>query len=405
MRRLRVLHIIPSLSPERGGPSAALPLMARALVTHGVEVTVVTTDDDGPVRRRHDVRLGEPLTCEDGATYLYFPRQLSFYTVSWPLRQWLSKHIREFDVVHIHALFSFSSTVAARLARRAGVPYVIRPLGVLNRWGIANRRRVLKQFSLRYVELPILCHAAAIHYTSRREQEEAAAAHPVISGLRAEVIPLPIEIHPPSKNVAVADFLAGWPMGGGRQVILFLSRIDEKKGLDLLLPAFAQVQQSIPEALLVIAGSGNPEYIKRLHEQAAELKIAEQIVWTGFLEGAAKSAAFAASTVFVLPSYSENFGIAAAEALAAGVACVLSENVAVAEKLEHAAAGVVVPCKVTAIADGIEQLLRDSKKRSELGANARSFVARRFSMESVGSVMAALYRSLAQTAAKDIGHE
>src|SRR6266404_1715192 len=146
---MKVLHVIPSVGALRGGPSVAVRTMARGVSEQGVTVHVVTTDDNG--RGRLAVPYGRPVV-EDGFTCWYFRRQTRFYTVSWPLCRWLARHAADYDLIHIHALFSFATTVAAFWAARRGVPYVVRPLGTLNTWGIENRRALLKQVSLRLVE-------------------------------------------------------------------------------------------------------------------------------------------------------------------------------------------------------------------------------------------------------------
>src|SRR5256714_2353929 len=247
---LRVLHVIPSVSPTQGGPSFALPLFTSAIAQQGATVTVATTDDDRPGSRL-DVPLNEFVPGKGGATYIYFRKNTEFYKISRGLGRWLRRHVGEYDVVHIHALFSFASFAAARAARRAGVPYIVRPLGVLNRWGLENRRRFVKRWSLKTIELPILRGAAAIHYTAEAERTEAAAAHPDIASLRSAVIPIPVE---PTPSTRAMDIQTRFPITAGRRVILFLSRLDRKKGIELLLSAFQELRQEFPDALLVIAG-------------------------------------------------------------------------------------------------------------------------------------------------------
>src|SRR5881394_2386304 len=167
---MRVLHVIPSLSLKHGGPSVALPAIADALMRKGAEVTIATTDDDGPGKHL-SVPLGIPVMLASGARCFYFRKTTEFYKVSRSMLRWLRGHVHEFDVLHIHALFSFCSIAAARIASRQHVPYVVRPLGVLNRWGMENRRPALKQLSLRFLDLPALRRAASIHFTSGRERE------------------------------------------------------------------------------------------------------------------------------------------------------------------------------------------------------------------------------------------
>ena len=113
---MRALHIIPSLSPSSGGPSFALPAIAHSLHSHGVEVHVVTTDDDGPGRRMVGIPLEHEMPQNGGWTVRYFSKQTEFYKVSLPLRRWLSAHVADYDIVHVHALFSYASLVGARAA-------------------------------------------------------------------------------------------------------------------------------------------------------------------------------------------------------------------------------------------------------------------------------------------------
>src|SRR5687768_10444085 len=165
--------------------------MVRGLSEAGVHVDVVTTNDDGP-RRRTAVPLHRPVT-RDGFTGFYFAKQTDFYKVSLPLARWLRQHVSDYDLIHIHALFSFACSAAAFSARRLGVPYIIRPLGVLNHWGTEHRRPWLKALSFRFIEGRILRGAAAVHYTSSQEQDEA-QAHGVHSP--AALIPLGIDLAP-----------------------------------------------------------------------------------------------------------------------------------------------------------------------------------------------------------------
>src|SRR5690242_5295549 len=103
---MKILHVIPSVGPLRGGPTVMIRTLTRALVEAGMTVDVATTDDNGP--GRVSVVLEQPLT-EDGVTYLYFRRQTTFYSFSWPLTRWLCRHVVDYDLVHIHALFSYPS--------------------------------------------------------------------------------------------------------------------------------------------------------------------------------------------------------------------------------------------------------------------------------------------------------
>jgi glycosyltransferase involved in cell wall biosynthesis len=366
--------------------------MAQALQACGVQVTIVTTDDDGP-GCRSEVSTGRLIRDGYGVDWIWFRKQSEFYKYSSSLGRWLRLHVGEFDLVHIHALFSYSSVAAAKAAYRAGVPYVVRPLGVLNQWGMQNRRRALKRLSMRWIERTILRRAAAIHFTSERERSEALTADPVVGSARAAVIPLPIEL--PDKREADAElFLDKYPQARRRDLILFLSRIDQKKGVELLVHAFAEVRRTRATALLVIAGDGDAAYRKVLENLAERLGVSEAMIWTGFVGGREKAAALAAASIFVLPSYSENFGIAAAEAMAAGLATIVCEGVAIAEYAKDRGAAVVVKPDASAIARSVERLLADPELQAIVAESGRALVKECFSLSSVGRELRDLYDSI-----------
>jgi glycosyltransferase involved in cell wall biosynthesis len=374
----KILHVIPSVGPQRGGPSFLMRTLARGLSQEGLEVHVATTDDNGPGRL--SVPLGRPQQ-EDGATFWYFPRQTRFYTFSWPLTGWLARHVREFDLVHIHALFSYASLPAALLARRAGVPYIVRPLGTLNRWGIANRRPWLKRLSFRLMESRILAGAAGIHYTSEQELEEARDL-----GVSANPLIVPNAVDLPARELP--------PQRAAGQTILFLSRFDRKKGIDLLLAAFAQLRTRFPQATLILAGSGAPACIQSLRHEAERLGIASAVTWPGFLAGEAKWTALSDADVFVLPSYSENFGIAAVEALACGCPVVVSDQVGIHREIARAEAGLVTPCRVDALAEALASVLADAALRRRLRENGLRLASQQFSLAAVSRKLVETYAAV-----------
>jgi glycosyltransferase involved in cell wall biosynthesis len=386
---MKVLHVIPSLAPADGGPSFALPLIARELRRAGTDIDVAATAGDKEAALLNG-DLARPVSRDD-VNYFYFRRQTEFYKVSRPLTRWLGRHIRDYDLVHIHALFSYSAYTAANLAIKNRVPYVVRPLGVLNRWGMQNRRRLLKRLSFRLIERRILANAAAIHYTSRQEKLEAEQAGATTMSV---VIPLGVDTSVFQRETSAARFYERFPAAERRQIILFLSRIDPKKGLDILLRAFADVRRVHPASLLVVAGEGESEFVAGLKKLAVELSIAEQVLWTGFIGGDEKAAAFRAASVFALPSYSENFGLAVVEAMASGLPCVVSDQVGVAPDVEEFQAGSVVPCEAAALASALERLLADEDLRRRFGENAVSLVAERFSIEATTRSLMRLYSNV-----------
>jgi glycosyltransferase involved in cell wall biosynthesis len=384
--------VIPSVSPLRGGPSVAVRAVARSLVQAGIEVHVATTDDNG--NGRLEVPQSVPVK-EEGISYWYFPRQTHFYTFSWPLTRWLEEHVREYDLVHIHALFSYAAIPAAYWAARCKIPYIVRPLGVLNRWGMENRHPWLKTISFKLIERRILAGAAAVHFTSDQECLEAAELG---ISQNSVVIPNAVEIPEDANHFARGRFRSRHPGLADRLIILFLSRLDPKKGLDILLPAFGQVRVRHPRAALVVAGNGEPALTAHLQQEAVRLRIGSDIFWAGFLSGAEKWAALADADIFVLPSYSENFGVAVVEAMACGLPVIVSDQVGIHREIAAAQAGLAVPCRVTALTEALTQLVADTEMRSRMGANGRHLARSEFSLEAVTDALIRLYTAICKPA-------
>jgi glycosyltransferase involved in cell wall biosynthesis len=380
---MKVLHVIPSVSAVHGGPSRAIVDIEHALATRGIEVTTVTTNDDGDARTL-PLPCGVPLATPC-ATRWYFPRSTVFFKVSIALGRWLRDNVAAFDLVHAHALFSFAPVVAAVLARRAGVPYVLRPLGVLAPYGMTRRHPLLKKLSFALIERRLIESASAMHFTSSSEQAEVEALGLKCNGV---LIPLGIDLGGSARSAVERR------KQGNAFTLLFLSRIDPKKNIEGLLQALQIVLLRNLDVTLNIAGDGAPQYVEILQSLARHLAIADHVNWLGYLEGNRKSDALAAASAFVLPSYSENFGIAVAEALAAGLPCLVSRGVALADQIENAGAGIVVGTSPADVAAGIESMLSNEHAMTAMSVAARTLATSAFSIETMGARLEALYRDI-----------
>ena len=183
--------------------------------------------------------------------------------------------------------------------------------------------------------------------------------------------------------------------------ILFLSRLDPIKGLDLLLAAFARVLTARPNLALVIAGEGAPAYQTQLRQQVRALALEQGVIFTGFLRGERKLAALADCDAFVLPSYSESFGVAVVEAMACRKPVLITDQVAIHREIANAEAGIVVPNTIDALADGLAALLNDPTAKRRMGSNGYRLIVERFEISRTVEQLLTCYRTLARSSSAE----
>jgi glycosyltransferase involved in cell wall biosynthesis len=385
MSTLRVLHVISSLSRLRGGPSVVVHNMLEALGRRGVAAEAVTTDDDGGPARL-DVPLDRFVEFQ-GQRVRFFPRQTLKYAYSAPLRHWLRANIRGYDIVHTHELFTFAPLAAARLARLARIPYLMTPHGALDTWGMRNKSRLVKAASIRLVEGPLLASASAVNFMTALEQSRA-ARHQL--SFRPLVLPAGIvDPEPPQVNtVEPIDALAG----ERRPVLLFLARIHPIKCADALLRAFAGLEDR--DSVLVIAGGGDPPLLDSLRHLARELEIDERVKWLGFAGAAGKRWLLSRATLFVLPSISENYGIAAVEAMQAGLPVVVTAGCGLADFVTRHGAGIVTDGSVATLRSALAALLANKEVARGMGAAGRRAARQELSLDAFGERLETSYRRL-----------
>jgi glycosyltransferase involved in cell wall biosynthesis len=255
-----------------------------------------------------------------------------------------------------------------------------------------NRRPWLKRISFPLVEKRILVHAAVVQYTSMQEQYEAEALGVPTRGV---VIPNAVEQAPANTEALVGCFHARYPQWSGRILVMFLSRLDHKKGLDILLPAFADAHRSELRLALVIAGAGSSEIESQIRHDAVRLGIERDVVWTGFIQGEEKWTLLAAADIFALPSYSENFAVSVVEAMSTGVPVIISDRVGIHHEITARTAGLVTPCNRKALAHALLTLARDGEARRQMGMHGRQLARERFSPTAVSRQLVALYDDIA----------
>lgn len=377
---MRILHVVPTYLPavRYGGPIRSVHGLCAGLARRGHDVHVLTTNVDGS--GVSPVPIGTPVRL-DGVSVTYFRTGLGRRIYRSPdMGVELERAASTFDVVHIHAVFLWPTTAAAAAARRSGIPYVLSPRGMLVPELIDRKSSMIKRAWIALFDRRNLAAAAAIHVTSALEEE--AIRRLGLPAREFAIVPNGVDVELDSGDVAVApmDDVPG-------PIVLFLGRINWKKGLDRLIPAVARV----PGAQLVVVGNDEENYLPAVRELAIRHGVADRMHVLGPLDGARKWKAFAAADVFVLPSYSENFGIAALEAMAAGTPVILTPEVGLASIVAETGAGLVVDGEPEKIAAAIARLLGDAPLRQRMGEAGRDAAARQFSWDAIAGRMEQIY--------------
>jgi glycosyltransferase involved in cell wall biosynthesis len=383
---MRVVQIIPSISLVYGGPSQMVLGLSAALAAAGVDVTILTTNSNGDNGQPPlNVPLNIPVE-QDGYQIRYFScSPFRRYKFSLPLLQWLAKHAAEFDIAHIHALFSPVSTAAAWVARSQNLPYILRPLGTLDPADL-KKKKLLKKLYGWLLERPNLAGAAGIHFTSTLEAQVSERFGVVTKDL---IIPLGVKfLKTDISPVSAAQ--SSVPQ------ILFMSRIDPKKGLNLLLPALEKLVAEGLNFNFILAGSNpqDPGYEAQISQWIKSSNLSDRTTITGFVSGKEKAELLQNADLFVLPSYYENFGIAVAEAMAAGIPVVISQGVYIWEEVEKAAAGWVTNLEINALSETLRLALQDAGERQRRGKNGQQYAQTSYSWQAIAQQTIQVYRRI-----------
>lgn len=382
---MRLLHVVPTYLPalRYGGPIRSVHALCRALAAQGHVADVFTTNVDGP--GNSDVPLERPVDLEGvSVTYFGSPMLRRLYW-SPAMQRALRTRIADYDLVHIHAIYLWPTAMAARVARNHGLPYVVSPRGMLVPELIRRKNRWVKEAWLRLVDRSNLEHAAAVHTTSAIEANHLASFG--WSLRRVVTVPHGVD-DPPSfcgqpLSPDVSAAIAGAPP------ILAFGRISWEKGLDRLLEALPRV----PNMRLVIAGDDGG-HAATLAEKARLFRVDKRVtIIARQVGGADKEALFAAAAVFAMTSLSENFGLAAFEAMRRSLPVLTVPDVGMAEIVREAKAGVVVAPSPEGIAGGLEALLADRAASREMGQRGRARVVAEYGWDAIATRMSAVYQS------------
>jgi glycosyltransferase involved in cell wall biosynthesis len=382
--QLKVLVVVPALSPVYGGPSFSSIGLAEALGRRGLRVDVVTTNAAGP----HDLPV-EPYQWFDESTYRlqYFPRWTRFEAKLSPaLMRWLFRHVADYDIVHGMSVFNFPSYAYCEACRWREVPHIVHPQGMFEPWAMSNKGWKKRAY-FRWLNEPQLQSANVIHCLTSHEAESIAAL-----GVRVPKVIVPNGIAFDSMVKGdTSSFLRRYPQLANKTRLLFLHRIDPKKGLDILAQSFGRLHNRFPNAHLIIAGPDPTGYWSTA--SAFFESCASAVTYTGMLTGQEKADALAAADLFVAPSYSEGFSMSVLEAMAAGLPSVITTGCNFPEAAK-ANVALEVPIDATAFAEALSSLIENLPVAREMGKRAREFIFQNYTWDQAAKKTHEVYTAI-----------
>jgi glycosyltransferase involved in cell wall biosynthesis len=381
---MKVLIVIPAVGLVYGGTSKVVFELAQALGDRNLQVDVVTTNANGSTNLEVPLCTWQP---EKSYRIQYFPRwRLNEYKFSYSLTTWLFQHVGGYDLVHTISLFTYPVAIAHWLCQLKKIPYIASPHGMLDPWALGYKAWKKKAYYT-LIERPILCKASTIQMLSQAEAE----------GIHSLRLPTPLAIIPNGVHrrdfEALPDpelFYQNFPSLRSKTLILFLGRIDPKKGLDLLASAFAQIHAQFPETHLVVAGPDNTGFLSTAQSYFEQAGCLKAVTFTGMLTGALKHATLAAVRLYVAPSYSEGFSMSVLEGMASGLPCIFTTGCNFPEAAIANAAD-VVEIDAEAIAKAMRRRLVDSEAAKALGQRAHQFILQHYTWDQIAGKLHQAY--------------
>ncbi|MBD2364218.1 glycosyltransferase [Anabaena minutissima FACHB-250] len=387
---MKILHIIASVTKVRGGTSQAVLDMVGALRANNVDAEIATTNDDG------DNLLDVPL--QKCIEYQHLPiwffqrfspniRAVREYAFSSQLTQWLWQNMAKYELVHVHALFSYPSTIAMSIARSQNIPYIVTAHGLLCKWSLQQSTRK-KQTYLKLIERANLNGSQNIHFTSQKEQQEVSHL-----GFKAPNFVLPLGISLPN-NISDARYRLRQKLNipVDEPVILFLSRLHHKKGLDYLIPALAKLAHH--RFTFILAGSGTPSYEAEIESLLISHGLCDRTRIVGFVEDETKDIFMQGSDLFVLTSHSENFAVSVLESLAVGVPVLVTPGVALASVVKENELGYVPDMNVLAITNALEDYFNSPQLAKKMGDHAQKLISNNYTWNHISNQLIEKYNQI-----------
>lgn len=372
---MKILHILSSADPKSGGPIEGVRQLTQEGNTRGWQNTLVTLDNPAVLQEISFPATIHALGSAELGNYGYSPK----------LVPWLLANAQQYDVVVAHGLWQYQGYATRKAMQKLNKPYWVQTHGMLDPWfkHAYPLKHLKKWLYWPWADYRVLRDAQAVLFTCEEEKRLASQSFWLYQA-NAEVIKYGTSTPPTTVEIFKQRFFNRYPHLQNKRIILFLSRIQEKKGCDILIEAFAKVVAQQPDLHLVMAGPDQTSWQATLQALATKLNVADKITWTGMVSGDDKWAAYYASEAFILPSHQENFGIVVAEALGCGVPVLISNKINIWREIAQSHAGFVNEDTVDGTVSNLQQWLAlDEQQRKAMSQRAKACFQQYYAMPAV----------------------
>lgn len=371
---MRILHVIRDLSLRTGGPVNALMGLNEAQLKSGHEVRILSTNFD---ISKEDKTLPKNI--------ILVPCNWNQWRFSFYFKKKLKELIRWSDIVHIHMLWEYTTLTSAVIARKERKPFLLRPCGNLEDRSLKSsywkKKLYLKIFSKSLFDYP-----CRLHFTSNEEKKNSLKFNVynsivVNNGITNEA----------KKNISKHIFYKKFPFLKNKKIILFLARVDPIKRPELAILSFHKISKKFTDTILVIAGPYQESYLNKLKKLIKKYKLEKRVIFTGLLKGNLLYSSYSACHLFILPSSQESFGISVVEAMAASKPVVISKNIAIANSIKKAGAGIICEDNVNSYYKAIKKILSSNFIRKEMGYNSKKLQSNFYDWEILSKEIEKVY--------------
>lgn len=383
---MKILFVAPYIGATYGGTSKVVKELVEGIGRLDIAVDLITTNANSSDKL--DVPLNTWINKEYYRIQYFSCWHQDDLIISYSLIKWLFKNVKNYQLVHTHTVFAPVISIANWICKHGEIPYVVAPHGMLEPWALSYKGWK-KNLYYKLLDNKLIQSSQAIQATSSLELKNINALN-----LKNSVL-VPNGIHLKDFKILskAENFYQKFPNIRDKILILFLGRIDPKKGLDLLASAFTEVHERFPNTHLVVAGPDNIGFLEKAQSYFLQAGCLNAVTFTGMLDGELKSAALAAANLYVAPSYSEGFSMSILEGMASGLPCVITTGCNFPEAAKAQAAH-IVDINANAIANALIKCLSYPEQAKAMGDRARDFIFRNYTWDRIAENLCEVYQAI-----------